>query len=48
MIYLDNASTTKVDKGIKDIMDKYLYECYGNAGSAHSFGIESKRASAAR
>lgn len=44
MIYLDNASTTQVDTSVKNLIDKYLYENYGNAGSAHSFGAESKRA----
>lgn len=44
MIYLDNASTTQVDTSVKGLIDKYLYENYGNAGSVHSFGAESKRA----
>ncbi len=44
MIYLDNASTTQVDTSVKNLIDKYLYENYGNAGSIHSFGTESKRA----
>lgn len=44
MIYLDNASTTQVDTSVKNLIDKYLYENYGNAGSIHSFGAESKRA----
>ena len=44
MIYLDNASTTKVDESVKELIDKYLYENYGNAGSTHSFGAESKQA----
>lgn len=44
MIYLDNASTTQVDTSVKNLIDKYLYESYGNAGSVHSFGAESKRA----
>ncbi len=44
MIYLDNASTTQVDISVKNLIDKYLYENYGNAGSAHCFGLESKKA----
>lgn len=44
MIYLDNASTTQVDISVKNLIDKYLYENYGNAGSIHGFGIESKQA----
>lgn len=44
MIYLDNASTTQVDVGTKGLIDKYLYENYGNAGSVHRFGAEAKKA----
>lgn len=44
MIYLDNASTTQVDVRMKSLIDNYLYENYGNAGSVHSFGAESKKA----
>lgn len=44
MIYLDSASTTSVSTKYKEIIDKYLYENYGNAGSIHSLGIKSKEA----
>lgn len=44
MIYLDNASTTQVDVNLKELIDKYLYENYGNAGSNHKFGIQTKKA----
>lgn len=44
MIYLDNASTTKVSNDLKSIIDKFLYENYGNAGSTHNLGQKSKAA----
>lgn len=44
MIYLDNASTTQVDVNLKSLIDRYLYNQYGNAGSIHTFGTEAKRA----
>lgn len=44
MIYLDNASTTQVDVNLKPLIDRYLYNQYGNAGSIHTFGTEAKRA----
>ena len=44
MIYLDNASTTQVDASLKGIIDNYLYDSYGNAGSKHEFGTQAKNA----
>lgn len=44
MIYLDNASTTEVSKELKPLIDQYLYQSYGNAGSPHSFGHKAKMA----
>lgn len=44
MIYLDNASTTQVDVNLKSLIDRYLYNQYGNAGSIHTFGTEAKQA----
>lgn len=44
MIYLDDSSTTKVDKEILDSMIPYYLEYYGNASSTHSFGQKSKYA----
>lgn len=44
MIYLDNASTTQVDPSLKEFIDTYLYELYGNAGSIHNFGIAARNA----
>lgn len=38
MIYLDNASTTKMDDAVLRAMLPYLKENYGNAGSLHSMG----------
>ena len=38
MIYLDNASTTKMDDAVLIAMLPYLKEKYGNAGSLHSMG----------
>lgn len=44
MIYLDNASTTQVSNELKDIIDRYLYSNFGNAGSPHFMGRRSKNA----
>lgn len=44
MIYLDNASTTQVSPDLKQLIDKYLYDNYGNASSIYGFGIESDKA----
>lgn len=44
MIYFDNASTTQVDVNLKPLIDRYLYNQYGNAGSIHTFGSEAKQA----
>lgn len=44
MIYLDNASTTKVSEDYRQIINRYLYDTYANAGSIHRFGNESRQA----
>lgn len=44
MIYLDNASTTKIDKRVLDAMLPYLTDKYGNPGNSHSLGREAKEA----
>jgi cysteine desulfurase len=42
--YLDNASTTKVDKRVLQDMLPYFTEIYGNASSDHAFGKLAKTA----
>lgn len=41
MIYLDNASTTKMDDQVLDAMMPYLKESYGNAGTLYKLGRRS-------
>jgi len=43
-IYLDNASTTRVDDSVIKEMNIYHKEKYGNASSVHLIGQEAKRA----
>jgi cysteine desulfurase len=38
MIYFDNASTTKVDSRVLEVMLPYFSEIYGKASSNHDFG----------
>lgn len=44
IIYLDSASTTQVDKNLKELIDKYTYDLYGNPGGLHNFGMVTKGA----
>lgn len=42
--YLDNAATTKVDNRVKQAMDPYFTEIYGNASSNHEYGKKARLA----
>jgi len=42
-IYLDNASTTPVDKKVISSMKKYWRHCFANPSSIHSMGTEAKK-----
>lgn len=44
MIYLDNASTTKIDPKVLEAMMPYLTEEYGNAGTLYGLGRKSAEA----
>lgn len=39
-VYLDNASTTKLDEEVSKEIAKCASESYGNASSIHSYGVE--------
>ena len=41
-IYLDNASTTKIDNLVLEEMKPYLEESYANPSSKHEFGKKVK------
>lgn len=43
MIYLDNASTTKIDPEVLKEMMPCLEDCYGNPGSIHYMGVEARK-----
>lgn len=43
LIYLDNNATTQIDKRVVDAMMPFLLENYGNASSAHHFGLETNK-----
>lgn len=44
MVYLDNAATTKMLPEVINAMLPYMEECYGNASSHHSLGVQSRKA----
>lgn len=44
MIYLDNASTTKIDPRVLEAMMPYLVESYGNAGTLYKIGRDAATA----
>ena len=44
MIYLDNASTTKINHIVYADMYPFLQDSYGNPGSIHALGIEARKA----
>src|SRR3989344_4304290 len=43
-IYMDNAATTKVRAEVKEEMNRYFDENYGNPGSFHGKGMDAKDA----
>ncbi len=42
-VYLDNSATTRATQSVRDIMDKVLYEDYGNPSSMHRMGIRAEQ-----
>ena len=43
-IYLDHAATTPLDPRVREAMEPYLTETFGNASSAHWYGRQAKAA----
>ncbi len=43
-VYLDNNATTIVDPKVKELMDPYFSQMYGNPNSLHAFGTETHAA----
>ena len=44
IIYLDHASTTYLDPRVKKAMDPYFENIFGNPGSLHQLGLQTKHA----
>jgi len=42
VIYFDNNATTRVSPEVKEAMDLFLTELYGNPSSIHQFGGQVK------
>lgn len=42
-VYLDNSATTKITDKVRDIMNKTLWEDYGNPSSMHMMGVIAER-----
>ena len=42
VIYLDNAATTKMSEEVKEAMDPYLEEKFGNASTMYGYGETSR------
>ena len=43
-VYMDNAATTPVSPAVLEKMLPYFSECYGNANSIHSIGLDARKA----
>lgn len=43
-IYLDNAATTQMSEAVKEAMEPYFVENFGNASTVYSYGEEAKEA----
>ncbi|MGN0349516.1 MAG: aminotransferase class V-fold PLP-dependent enzyme, partial [Roseburia sp.] len=43
-IYLDNAATTQMSDAVKEAMEPYLMENFGNASTMYSYGERAKEA----
>ena len=43
-VYMDNAATTPVSPAVLEKMLLYFSECYGNANSIHSTGLDARKA----
>ncbi|PIZ51522.1 cysteine desulfurase NifS [Candidatus Woesearchaeota archaeon CG_4_10_14_0_2_um_filter_33_13] len=42
IIYLDHAATTYIDPRVKEAMDPYFEDVYGNPGSLHQIGLRAR------
>jgi len=42
-IYADNAATTQMSETAKKVMIDVMENCYGNASSLHTFGVEAEK-----